>query len=363
MKVWYSEEHARHAPPHEYFDGIVQHRFMEGPERVDAVVRELVSWPALWSVVRAAPLDVDEFEITVKAIRNVHDDGYIKFLESAFQEWSELQQVDDRGNILPLLPSSFPQPKSTFPSRTINGKAGFYIKDLACPVVEHTWKAAVASADVALRAAGDLAAGATAAMAVCRPPGHHAGAAFAGGYCYVNNIAVAADWLTKQGPGIKVAILDIDYHAGNGTQDIFFERVDVLTVSVHGDPAFDYPYYAGYADEIGSGPGLGYHRNFPLGPNIADDEYLVVLDQALTLVNNHSPNYVLVSAGMDIFHADPLATFNITTEGIGRIGARIGSQITAPTMFCLEGGYVTDELGHNVCALLQCFVKARSQRC
>lgn len=101
----------------------------------------------------------------------------------------------------------------------------------------------------------------------------------------------------------------------------------------------------------------------PSGPNIADDEYLVVLDQALTLVNNHSPNYVLVSAGMDIFHADPLATFNITTEGIGRIGARIGSQITAPTMFCLEGGYVTDELGHNVCALLQCFVKARSQRC
>ena len=158
-----------------------------------------------------------------------------------------------------LLPATFALRRHPQKPTGLLGRAGYYIMDLSACIVEGTYRAARAAANCALSAAEAVANGEHSAFALCRPPGHHAGKDYAGGYCFINNAAVAANWLSSKG---KVALLDIDYHCGNGTQDIFYERHDVLTISIHADPNFEYPYYAGYVNETGAGTGLGFHRNF-----------------------------------------------------------------------------------------------------
>jgi acetoin utilization deacetylase AcuC-like enzyme len=185
-------------------------------------------------------------------------------------------------------------------------------------------------------------------ICTCRPPGHHAGKDYAGGYCFINNASVAAHWLSSSG---KVAVLDIDYHCGNGTQDIFYERADVLTISIHADPHVEYPYYAGYASETGSGAGAGFHKNFPLERDTDDARYLSALEEALSLIRKFAPRYLVVSAGMDIYADDPLGTIKVTTPGIGEIGRRI-SALELPTVIIMEGGYNNDALGRNIVTLL-----------
>jgi acetoin utilization deacetylase AcuC-like enzyme len=190
-----------------------------------------------------------------------------------------------------------------------------------------------------------------AAFALCRPPGHHAGRDYAGGYCFINNASVAANWLSAQG---KVAVLDVDYHCGNGTQDIFYRRRDVLTISIHADPNYEYPYYAGYADETGADAGLGFHRNFPLERGADDARYLSALEEALTLVREFAPKHVVVSVGMDIYAEDPLGKIGVSTEGIGEIGGRI-SRLDLPTAIIMEGGYNNEALGRNINKFLSPF--------
>ncbi|WP_425216387.1 histone deacetylase family protein [Tumidithrix helvetica] len=195
--------------------------------------------------------------------------------------------------------------------------------------------------------------GESTAFALCRPPGHHAGHDFSGGYCYLNNVAIAAKYLSQQG---QVAILDIDYHAGNGTQDIFYASSDVLTISIHADPAWEYPYFIGYTQETGEGLGQGYHHNLPLPLGTDDFTYLQTLDRALELVKNFAPHYLLLSFGADTFQGDPLGNFAISTEGLRAIGAKISS-LNLPTLIVMEDGYSIDELGTNTCAMLSSFVK------
>src|SRR5262249_45520305 len=163
---------------------------------------------------------------------------------------------------------------------------------------------------------------------------HHAGKDYAGGYCFINNASVAANWLSATG---KVALLDVDYHCGNGTQDIFYERAEVLTISIHADPNFEYPHFAGYANETGAGTGLGFHKNYLLERGTDDRRYLTVLEEALSLLRRFRPDYLVVSAGMDIYAEDPLGTIRVTTDGIRKIGNRIAA-LGLPTVIVMEGG-------------------------
>jgi acetoin utilization deacetylase AcuC-like enzyme len=186
------------------------------------------------------------------------------------------------------------------------------------------------------------------AFGLCRPPGHHAGKDYAGGYCFINNAAVAANLLSQKG---SAALLDVDYHCGNGTQDIFYARDDVLTISIHADPDYEYPNYIGYADERGKGRGFGYHHNFPLPAGTEDEAYLAALDQALKRIREFKPMYLVVSAGMDIYADDPLGRIKVTTDGIGKIAKRIFA-LDLPTTIIMEGGYNNEALGRNILAFL-----------
>jgi acetoin utilization deacetylase AcuC-like enzyme len=278
----------------------------------------------------------------------VHDKEYLDFLASAWTEWLDSTAKDKST----LLPATFALRRTPQKPKSVLGKAGYYIMDLSACIVEGTYRAALASANCALSAAETVAQGERAAFGLCRPPGHHAGKDYAGGYCFINNASVAANWLSSKG---KVALLDIDYHCGNGTQDIFYERDDVLTISIHADPDFEYPHYAGFADETGSGRGLGFHRNFPLPTMTEDAAYLHTLEEALNMIRNFDPLYLVISAGMDIYADDPLGTIRVTTEGIGKIGKRIAA-LGLPSVIVMEGGYNNDALGGNVVAFLENFL-------
>jgi acetoin utilization deacetylase AcuC-like enzyme len=186
---------------------------------------------------------------------------------------------------------------------------------------------------------------------LCRPPGHHAGKDYAGGYCFINNASVAANWLSSRG---HVAMLDVDYHAGNGTQDIFYSRDDVLTISIHADPDFEYPSYIGYANERGQGRGFGFHQNFPLPKGADDAAYLDIMEKAIELIRGFKPAYLVVSAGMDIYADDPLGTIKVSTDGIGKIGGRIAA-LELPTVIVMEGGYANEALGRNILTFLSAF--------
>ena len=223
--------------------------------------------------------------------------------------------------------------------------------DLSACIVEHTYSAALTSANCALNAAEYVSNNQHSAFALCRPPGHHAGKDYAGGYCFINNASVAANWLSSKG---KVALLDIDYHAGNGTQDIFYERNDVLTISIHGDPDFEYPHYIGFADETGAGAGLGFHRHFPLPKGTNNEGYLSALDEALNMIRTFAPSYLVVSLGADAFDGDPLGTFHVTRDGFGEVGKRIAG-LNLPTAIIMEGGYANEALGENVQTVLESF--------
>jgi acetoin utilization deacetylase AcuC-like enzyme len=337
MKVFYSEEHHRHNPALEVFEGGVPTPYLESPDRMDRILSSLrqTDWAEI----------TEPADFGLDPILAVHDADYIHFLASAWDEWlTGAPETDSAPGKSILLPATFALRRQSHKPKSLLGRAGYYIMDLSAPIVAGTYTAALASANCALAAAQAIADGERAAFALCRPPGHHAGKDFAAGYCFINNAAVAANRLSKRG---RVALLDIDYHAGNGTQDIFYDRADVLTISIHGDPDNEYPHYAGYTDETGLGAGLGFHHNFPLLSGTDDEAYLATLDQALELITVYRPSFIVVSAGMDIYKDDPLGTFKVTREGFRRIGKRIASP-QLPTLVVMEGGYANEELGENV---------------
>jgi len=219
--------------------------------------------------------------------------------------------------------------------------SGVFCFDTYAPLTAEVFPAALLSAECALTAADLILKGERASLAVCRPPGHHAMRAKCGGFCYLNNAAIAAQYLTQAG---KVAILDVDYHHGNGTQEVFYTSDQVLYVSLHADPVEAYPYFSGYADETGTGQGLGYNLNIPLPAGTNDVNYGLALDTALHTIHEFGPRSLVLSLGFDICITDPLTTFKVQPEFFTKMAWRI-ARLAHPTVIITEGGYAVSTLG------------------
>lgn len=284
----------------------------------------------------------------LEPILRVHDRDYVEFLRTGHAEWRAAGRDGDAiGYTWPVVR------RRELALQRIDAKLGRYSFDAATPIAEGTWSAAYWSAQTALSALSAIMDGETRnAFALCRPPGHHAGSDYCGGYCYLNNAAIAAEHARQSGR--RVAILDIDYHHGNGTQDIFYDNGDLLFVSIHADPVTDYPFYWGHADERGEGAGQGKTLNLPLPRGTQAAEYLAALDQGLDAIRDHQAELIVLSFGADTFEDDPISYFRLRREDYPRIAARIAA-LDLPVLVVMEGGYAVEELGHNVGAFLSGF--------
>ncbi|MFM8721885.1 MAG: histone deacetylase family protein [Acidimicrobiaceae bacterium] len=229
---------------------------------------------------------------------------------------------------------------------SVNGKLGWWCFETTTPLTMGTYEAARGAVDVAMSATKIVLDGAKNSYGLCRPPGHHATTDLYGGYCFFNNAAIAAHHVAST-TGTKVTVLDVDYHHGNGTQQIFYERDDVQFVSLHGDPARAYPYFTGYEDEVGSGKGRGSTLNVPLAARTDDDSYMKALERACESIKKFGPSTIIVSLGLDTFVTDPISDLALTTPGYDRCGALVG-ELGLPTVVLQEGGYDVDALGANV---------------
>lgn len=291
-------------------------------------------------------------------IERVHAPGMIDYLETAYQEWVDAgyptEHDADR-----VVPYAFPHAAAfgRYPSRLPRSRAamaGVYCMDTATTIGPGTYRGARAAVDGALTGAALIRDGERAVYAPVRPPGHHAGSSYFGGSCYLNNVAVATEWLTSNGVG-RIAIVDIDAHHGNGTQEVFYERGDVYYLSVHVDPGAGwYPHWCGFADETGSGPGVGRNQNFPLPPGSGDDEVITALRQACELVVGFGAEALVVSLGVDAGAADPESPLRVSNDGFGRIGVHLQG-LGLPTLLVHEGGYDLGALGPDTMAVLHAF--------
>ncbi|HEV2507052.1 MAG TPA: histone deacetylase family protein [Mesorhizobium sp.] len=339
MKTVYSPLHAGHAGTMELMSGAIVPGF-EKPSRAE-IIKARVESEKLGPIL---PPEVHD----LAAAKRIHKADYIDFLPTVYPEWEALGRS---GSAIPY----------TWPTRglrgdvvpdTIDAKLGYYSFDAGAPFVKGTWEAIKSSYDVALTGA-KLVKNGEPAFALCRPPGHHAGAGFMGGYCYINNAAVAAQWFLDQGAK-RVSILDVDYHHGNGTQEIFYSRADVQVLNLHGDPMVEYPYFLGHADEHGEGAGEGFNFNYPLPFGTTWEAWNAALDDACAKLSAYGPDVVVVSLGVDTFEKDPISQFKLKSSDYPKIGARI-ARLKLPTLFVMEGGYAVDEIGVNAVGVLTGF--------
>jgi acetoin utilization deacetylase AcuC-like enzyme len=286
------------------------------------------------------------------AITAIHSSRYLNFLATAWDQWLALDPTNVDKDILP----------SVWPTRSFRtdiepdnfaAKVGLYSFDAGSPFTAGTWVAARAGADCALSAAQAVLDGDRAAFALSRPPGHHAGADFFGGYCFLNNAALAAQHL-RHGGLKKVAVLDVDYHHGNGTQAIFYDRPDVFFASIHGDPRTEYPFYLGHADECGAGAGLGANLNLPLPRGTDFIAWSQALETALAAIQKFGAEALVLSLGMDTFEGDPISGFTLHSDDYLRVGARL-AKLGLPTVLVFEGGYAVAEVGVNAVNVLESF--------
>ncbi|MFT3986535.1 histone deacetylase family protein [Aestuariivirga sp.] len=284
--------------------------------------------------------------------RTIHVKGYVDFLRSAFGRWQEVKGAG---------PELMPSLRPTFPPLIQNdyvlAQAGRFLMDFSCAITAKTWGSAEASAMTAVTAADMVLKGAPHAYALCRPPGHHAYGNRAAGFCYLNNSALAAQHLRSAHE--RVAILDVDVHHGNGTQAIFYRRSDVMTVSIHADPATYYPFYWGAEAEQGEGEGHGYNLNLPLPQGSGDDAWLAALDRALEAIHAFSPTVLVLALGLDAHEADPLKGGAVTQGGFAKIAAAIAG-LSLPTVIVQEGGYLTEHLPNNLAMFLTSFEGAHA---
>ena len=276
-------------------------------------------------------------------IAAIHSAEYLTFLRGAHQRWSRIP-----GASAEVIPNIHPASRSDSYPKSVLGQAGFHQTDTSCPISSGTWGSAYWSAQTALAAANHTATGQN-TYALCRPPGHHAFADLAGGFCFFNNAAIAAEHLRAK--GLRPAILDIDVHHGNGTQGIFYSRSDVLTVSIHADPIRFYPFFWGHAHERGEGAGLGYNLNLPLARGTADHDYLTTLKTALETINSFGTDVLIIALGLDAHENDPFQGLRLTTPGFSRIAEAIAAT-HLPLLIVQEGGYMSDDLGANLTAFL-----------
>ena len=334
MRNFFASAQLAHAPTVELHNGALE-PFAEHPGRVRAIL----------DAIGAAEEPEDRGEAP---LLRVHPREYLGFLKGAYDEWREAGRPGDAmGYAWPVVR------RRPLALERIDAKLGRFSYDASTPVAEGTWQSAYWSAQAAIAATEAVLRGERAAFALCRPPGHHCGADYMGGYCYLNSPAIAAEAAIAAGAR-RVAILDVDYHHGNGTQDIFYDRGDVLFVSIHADPATDYPYYWGFADETGEGEGEGATLNLPLPRGTAMNGYLPALDKGLERIATFAPDLLLCSYGADTFAGDPISHFRLESNDYPILARRIAS-LGLPTAILMEGGYAVDRLGANVAAFLSGF--------
>ena len=345
MRTFFNDSHQAHAPQFEFFRGQRVACF-ETPARAEYVKARLTARGH--ALARA---DVDSRAV----LTQVHTARYIDFLEHAWQSWRALSPGNDS---LQPFPSVWPvrSLRSDVEPVDFIARLGLYSMDNGTPLSAGTWQAAKAGADAAASAAAFVASGSSgvrAAFCCSRPPGHHAGADFMGGYCFLNNAAVAAQTLRNAGAA-RVAILDVDYHHGNGTQSIFYQRADVLCVSLHGSPLTEYPFYLGHADESGQGEGEGFNLNLPLCAGCCASRWFEALEKACQRIDSYRPDALVVALGLDTFVDDPISKFALLPGDFSRLGARLGA-LGLPAVFVLEGGYAAAALGTNAVNVIEGF--------
>ena len=343
MIIIHSESHKLHATQSICVTG---HPFSvsETPDRIESILHCI-------SNLSAVHIDTAK-DFGLAPILAVHDHDYIAFLAAV----GELGQshLNTMGF---LLPDTFPSRQSATKPFSLKGLLGYYAFCSDSPIMAHTWEACYGSAQCALTAAHYMHTTGDSAYALCRPPGHHACYNLFGGFCYLNNAAVATKYLQNiTGPDCRIAILDIDYHHGNGTQSIFYSDPSVLFCSLHGDPSTAFPHFWGTAAERGEAAGYGFNWNWPLPDGTNEVNYLKVLDEAIDIIRQFQPRYLIVSTGYDIVNGDPHGTFTISTTGLAVIGARIAS-VSLPVLIIQEGGYMVSHLGEQACSFITPFVR------
>jgi acetoin utilization deacetylase AcuC-like enzyme len=338
VKVVYTGAHLLH-DPHAEMEASSVHAPYEHVGRALAIRDALAADPS-FSIVAPSRWGTAPIEA-------VHDTDLVRFLSTAWAEY----QAEVPGS-REVFAEVFYRPgirRAMTPARvpaSIVGRLGWYCFETTTPLTETTYEASLGAVDTALTAASSVLAGERAAYGLCRPPGHHANTSNYGGYCFFNNAAIAAHHVAST-TGTKVTVLDVDYHHGNGTQEIFYERDDVQYVSLHGDPARAYPFTIGYADETGAGPGSGCNCNIPLAAATGDDEYVGWLsDRVAAEIDAFGPSLLVVSLGLDTFVTDPICDLALTTDGFERCGAAVGA-LGLPTVVLQEGGYDVAALGEN----------------
>ena len=345
MRVFYNDKHPLHHGRHEMFRGELVPCF-EVPARAEYVLQELRA-RKLGTLTEAPP-------VNDAVLARVHAPRYLEFLSTAWDEWVALDPRNAQRDALPsywpirtfrsdVLPASFP------------ARMGLFSFDAGSPITAGTWQAARQGAACAVAGADRLLHGERSAFVLTRPPGHHAGHDFVGGYCFINNAAVAAQRL-RDGGLAKVAVLDVDFHHGNGTQAIFYERADVFFASVHGDPHTEYPYYLGYADERGAGDGYGWNLNLPLPRGTGFGRWREAVLQALQQLAGFGAQALVVSLGLDTFEGDPISGFALRSADYLRLGEDLAAA-GLPTLFVFEGGYAVAEVGVNAVNVLDGFLQ------
>jgi acetoin utilization deacetylase AcuC-like enzyme len=333
MRGFFDARQRAHAPALELHNGGFV-PYAETPARAESILAALgASEPA-----------VDHGEAPLRA---VHGEAYLAFLWSAHNDWRAAGREGDAGGY--AWPVVRRRPLAL---DRIDAKLGAYSFDASTPIAAGTWEGAYWSAQTALTALDAVLAGERSAFALCRPPGHHAGRDYLGGYCYLNNAAIAAEAATAAGR--RVAILDVDYHHGNGTQDIFYARGDVFFASLHADPKTDYPYYWGHEDEAGEGDGAGATLNLPLPRGTDLAACLPALEKALARIAAFGADLLVISYGADTFAGDPISFFRLETADYAVLAGRIGA-LNLPSLVVMEGGYAVDALGANVASFLAGF--------
>ena len=309
----------------------------EKPARIDAL---------LGAVQRLGGPVVQPPDAGFDPVLRIHPQRYVTFLQSIHARWSRIP-----GASAEVIPNIHPANRTDGYPLSAVGQAGFHQTDTSCPISAQTFAAAYASAQTAIHGA-DLLSKERAVYALCRPPGHHAFAELAGGFCYLNNSAIAAQRLTDAGR--KVAILDVDLHHGNGTQGIFYDRPDVLTVSIHAHPERYYPFFWGYPDERGTGAGEGANLNLCLERGTGDAGFMAALEAGMQAIASWGADTLVLALGLDAFEGDPFAGLAVTTPGFGQIGRAVAA-MGLPVLIVQEGGYLCPELGDNLEAVLREF--------
>lgn len=344
MDIVYSPDHRLHNGRFEMKDGEFTpcHECPDRADRIFEALKDNADFNFL------AP-DADASAV----IRQIHSPDYVAFLETAWPKWMDFKGTSNPPDAFPLI---FPnRSRNVHAPSSIDGLLGYYALDTGSPIMSGTFDAARTAASCALTGQRLVTTGGRTVFSLSRPPGHHATHDAYGGYCFFNNAAIAAQGFLNDGAA-RVAILDVDYHHGNGTQDIFYERSDVLVVNIHADPSSEYPFFWGARTEIGAGTGAGYNLNLPLPAGTDWPAYAEALGQACAAIRKYAPDALILSFGFDIFHGDPLSRFLIGTADFRRIAGMIAA-LKFPTLIILEGGYAIDGLADNVLSGLTGFLE------